>query len=124
MQITPTYAGIDWSWQNHAVCVIDHSGRRIAQHSVPHAAAGMTALTTLFRLHQVTAVAIERGDGLLVDHLIRDGFTVTVISPRQVKSLRQRHGAAGNKDDRFDAFVLADALRTDPGRWARHALPA
>ena len=26
--------------------------------------------------------------------------------------------SAGNKDDRFDAFVLADALRTDAGRWA------
>lgn len=23
-----------------------------------------------------------------------------------------------NKDDRFDAFVLADALHTDTGRWA------
>src|SRR5690606_5241754 len=36
----------------------------------------------------------------------------------QVKSLRDRYGSAGNKDDRFDAFVLADALRTDAGRWA------
>ena len=35
-----------------------------------------------------------------------------------MKSLRARYGSAGNKDDRFDAFVLADALRTDAGRWA------
>ena len=41
-----------------------------------------------------------------------------MISARQVKSLRARYGSAGNKDDRFDAFVLADALRTDAGRWA------
>jgi transposase len=53
-----------------------------------------------------------------VEHLIRDGFEVVVISSRQVKSLRVRYGSAGNKDDRFDAFVLADALRTDAGRWA------
>jgi len=27
-----------------------------------------------------------------------------------------RYGSAGNKDDRFDAYVLADTLRTDRGR--------
>ena len=41
---------------------------------------------------------------------------MVVISPNQVKNLRGRYGSAGNKDDRFDAFVLADTLRTDrPG---------
>jgi hypothetical protein len=39
--------------------------------------------------------------------------TVVVISPNQLKNLRSRYGQAGNKDDRFDAFVLADTLRTD-----------
>ena len=35
---------------------------------------------------------------------------------RQVKNLRSRYGSAGNKDDRFDAYVLADVLRTDRAR--------
>ena len=35
-----------------------------------------------------------------------------MIPGRQVKALRGRYGTAGNKDDRFDAYVLADALRT------------
>ena len=39
-----------------------------------------------------------------------------VISPNQIKNLRSRYGSAGNKDDRFDAFVLADTLRTDRAR--------
>jgi transposase len=39
-----------------------------------------------------------------------------VISPNQIKNLRGRYGSAGNKDDRFDAYVLADTLRTDRGR--------
>jgi len=30
--------------------------------------------------------------------------------------LAARYGSAGNKDDRFDAFVLADTLRTDRPR--------
>ena len=39
-----------------------------------------------------------------------------VIPPAQVKNLRSRYGSAGNKDDRFDAYVLADVVRTDRRR--------
>ena len=51
---------------------------------------------------------------------------MVVISPNQVKNLRGRYGSAGNKDDRFDAFVLADTLRTDrrPAAPARPRHPA
>ncbi len=41
---------------------------------------------------------------------------VVVIPPKQIKNLRGRYGSAGNKDDRFDAYVLADTLRTDRAR--------
>lgn len=118
MQATPTFAGIDWSWQHHALCIVDEKGERIDEATVPHSRPGLAKITTLLRRHGVAQVGIERGDGPVVEHLIRDGFEVVVISARQVKSLRARYGTAGNKDDRFDAFVLADALRTDAGRWA------
>jgi len=121
MQATPTqhfYAGIDWSWQHHAVCVVDDDGDRVEEAMVSHSRPGLNKITALLHRHGVTRVGIERGDGPVVEHLIRDGFEVVVISARQVKSLRTRYGSAGNKDDRFDAFVLADALRTDAGRWA------
>ena len=58
-------------------------------------------------------VAIERGDGPVVDALLEAGVTVVVITPRQVKNMRSRYGSAGNKDDRFDAYVLAD-VRCSP----------
>ena len=61
-------------------------------------------------------VAIERPDGPVVDTLLDAAVTVVVISPNQVKDLRGRYGSAGNKNDRFDAFVLADTLRTDRAR--------
>jgi transposase len=120
MKATPTtscFAGIDWSWQHHALCVVDDEGQRIEEATVPHSRPGLAKITTLLRRRGVVRVGIERGDGPVVEHLIRDGFEVVVISARQVKSLRARYGSAGNKDDRFDAFVLADALRTDAGRW-------
>ena len=40
-----------------------------------------------------------------------------VIAPNQLKNLRSRYGSAGNKDDRFDACVLADTVRTDCHRF-------
>jgi transposase len=118
MEATPTFAGIDWSWQHHALCIVDDTGRRTEEATVPHSRQGLAKITILLHRHGVTRVGIERSDGPVVEHLIRAGFEVVVISSRQVKSLRARYGAAGNKDDRFDAFVLADALRTDAGRWA------
>jgi transposase len=116
--VVGSYAGIDWSWQHHALCVVDQAGERIEEVSVSHSKAGLAKITTLLGRHHVHRVGIERGDGPVVEHLIRQGLEVVVISARRVKSLRARYGSAGNKDDRFDAFVLADALRTDAGRWA------
>ena len=52
----------------------------------------------------------------MVDALLEAELTVFVIDPNQVKNLRGRYGSAGNKDDRFDAYVLADVLRTDRAR--------
>jgi transposase len=52
----------------------------------------------------------------VIDTLLETGVTVVVISPNQLKNLRSRYGSAGNKDDRFDAYVLADTLRTDRAR--------
>ncbi|OXM69711.1 IS110 family transposase [Amycolatopsis vastitatis] len=118
MEATPAFAGIDWSWHHHAVCIVDATGHRIEQATLAHSRAGLGKITALLSRHGVVRVGIERGDGPVVEHLLRDGFEVVVISARQVGSLRARYGSAGNKDDRFDAFVLADALRTDAGRWA------
>jgi transposase len=39
-----------------------------------------------------------------------------VVPPRQVKNLRSRYRGAG-KDDRFDAYLLADTMRTDGHRY-------
>lgn len=39
------------------------------------------------------------------------------MSPRVSARARERHQAAVRKNDRFDAFVLADLMRTDGWRW-------
>jgi transposase len=111
-------AGIDWASADHAVCIADAAGVAVARFTVGHTAAGLADLVRALRKAGAGEAAIERGDGPVVDALLNAGITVVVITPNQVKNLRSRYGAAGNKDGRFDACVLADTLRTDRARLA------
>lgn len=109
-------AGLDWASEDHAVSIVNAHGRELARRNVEHTATGLRDLIGFLRSHGVGEVAIERPDGPVVDTLLGAGLTVVVISPNRVKNLRSRYGQAGNKDDRFDAYVLADTLRTDRAR--------
>jgi len=109
-------AGVDWARDDHAVAVVDASGQVVERFTVAHTAAGLRDLVRRLAKLGTDEVAIERPDGPVVDALLEAGLTVVVISPNQLKHLRSRYGSAGNKDDRFDAFVLADTLRTDRAR--------
>jgi transposase len=109
-------AGIDWSEADHAVCVVDGDGEPVGRVTVMHTKAGIARLIRFLARHGVERVGIERPDGPVVDALFAAGMTVYVIAPAQIKALRRRYGSAGNKDDRFDAYVLADTVRTDRRR--------
>jgi transposase len=109
-------AGIDWAQDRHAVCVVDMAGNPADEFTAAHDRAGIAALIARLRRAGAAEAAIERGDGPLVDALLAAGFTVVVIESRKVRNLRERHVSSGAKDDGFDAFVLADALRTDRAR--------
>lgn len=122
MSVTPidvparVCGGIDWAKDDHAVCIVDIDGEAIDRFTVAHTAAGLRRLIGRLLKAGVDEVGIERPDGPVVDALMTAGLTVLVIAPAQVKNLRSRYGSAGNKDDRFDAYVLADVVRTDRRR--------
>jgi transposase len=108
--------GVDWAKDDYAVCVVDGDGEPVARTTLPYTISGLRRLVELLDRHGVDAVGIERPDGPIIDTLLAAGRTVLVIPPSQIKSLRRRYGSAGNKDDRFDAYVLADTVRTDRRR--------
>jgi transposase len=108
--------GVDWASEDHAISVVNDRGQEIARRTVDHTVTGLRAMVKFLVNHGVGEVAIERGDGPVVDALLDADLTVVVISPNRLKNLRSRYGSAGNKDDRFDAYVLADTLRTDRTR--------
>jgi transposase len=109
-------AGVDWAKDDHAVCVAGDQGEALERFTVRHDAAGLRQMTARLLRAGVSQVGIERSDGPVVETLLAAGLTVFVIPPAQVKNLRSRYGSAGNKDDRFDAYVLADVVRTDARR--------
>jgi transposase len=109
-------AGVDWAKDDHVVCVVDEHGEVVDRFTVAHDAAGLRRMCRRLLTVGVGGVGIERGDGPVVQALLQAGLTVYVIPPGQVKNLRSRYGSAGNKDDRFDAYVLADVVRTDARR--------
>lgn len=113
---TARYAGVDWASAEHALCVVDEAGVIVDRFVVAHQATDLERMCRRLTRAQVRRVAIERPDGPAVDALMDAGLEVVVIPSRQVKALRERYGAAGNKDDAFDAYVLADCLRTDGAR--------
>ena len=106
-------AGIDWASEEHAVCVLDGQGEALHRGTVAHDRAGLEELVALLVGLAVGRVAIERPDGVLVERLLRGGLLVYALHPNQVKAARPRFRVAGGKSDGFDAFLLAELIRTD-----------
>jgi transposase len=109
-------AGVDWAKDDHAVAIVGTEGEVIDRFTITHDAAGLRSMVRRLLKAGVEEVGIERVDGPIVEVLLQAELTVFVIPPSQVKNLRSRYGSAGNKDDRFDAYVLADVVRTDRRR--------
>lgn len=112
------YVGIDWATQEHQVCVMDPKRRVLDERVVKHSGTGIAGFVDWLAKQaggeaSKVAVAIETPRGALVESLLERGFDVYSLNPKQLDRFRDRHTVAGAKDDRLDAFVLADSLRTD-----------
>ena len=112
------WVGIDWGSEWHQVCVIDSSCEVLLEKCVAHDGAALLELADeLVKLvdgdAKRLAIGIERPHGAVVETMLERGISVFSINPKQLDRFRDRHTVAGAKDDRRDAFVLADSLRTD-----------
>jgi hypothetical protein len=112
------FAGIDWGSEQHQVCLLDAQGRIVGEREFPHGGEGLADLCDWLLLSicgsaDAVAVGIEVPHGPVVDTLIDRGFVLHAINPKQLDRLRDRISVAGAKDDRRDAYVLGDGVRTD-----------
>lgn len=121
----PAFAGIDWGGEHHQLCIVDSAGKCQTQLRVRHDVAGLADLRAeLSRFGDRLPIAVERAEGLLVEHLQALGHVVFPVSPRIAARARERYRVASIKDDRFDAFVLADTLRYEHEHWRPLAVPS
>ena len=98
------------------VCALDANGKKVGARSFKHSGDGLADLTTWLRAKadpNEIAISIEVPHGSVVETLLERGFAVYSINPKQLDRFRDRFTMAGAKDDRLDALVLADSLRTD-----------
>jgi len=112
------YAGIDWADQAHFVSIRELGTERVEEKSFDHSGAGLGAMVEWLTKRargrpEDVAVAIEVTRGAIVEALLERRFVVFAINPKQLDRFRDRHTAAGAKDDRRDAFVLLHSLSTD-----------
>jgi len=112
------WLGIDWGSEKHRLCEVDADGKILHQKWVEHSGSALAEMVDWLR--QITgdvperlAVAIEIPRGAVVETLVENRFQVFSINPKQLDRFRDRYTPAGAKDDQRDAYVLADALRTD-----------
>jgi transposase len=115
------YIGIDWSEQKHAVCFMNEAGGVIQELEIAHTPEGFLRLEQARQDLGVAAteacIGLETAHNLLMDFLVEQGYpNLYVLPPSLVKSNQSRFAHSGAKDDRRDARLIADILRTDLSR--------
>jgi transposase len=122
----PMFAGVDWGGARHQLAIVDDVGSVVLNERFTHDRGGLDDLLDSLRrtAGEQAPVAIERSEGLLVEALQANEHPVFPVSPRVSARARERYQATARKDDRFDAFVLADTLRHEHHRWRALAVPS
>jgi hypothetical protein len=116
------YVGIDWADQKHDIKILDEHGALIVGNlTIKNNAAGFEQLRAQLRQCSEDPAAfkigIETPNQLVVDFLLDFGYAVWAMFPGSMKSFRKRYRSSGARDDGFDAFVIADVVRTDTACW-------
>ena len=124
-QVSPRFSvGINWAVRELQVCAVRPDGRVLWNRVFPHTGPGLADLADQLMLlghgdAERIHVGIEMTHGPTVETLLERGFPVFAINPKQLDRFRDRFSPAGAKDDRLDARVLADSLRTDAKAFRR-----
>jgi transposase len=111
------FCGVDWASDHHDVCIVDEDGTVRWRRRITHDPTGIVELRAAITTEEAdpanVCVAVETSHGLLVGALVEAGYVVYPINPKAAERYRDRHHPSGGKNDRLDAAVLAQAVRTD-----------
>src|SRR5438477_11482682 len=112
------FAALDWADDHHDLVVVDAQGQVALELTFAHDAEGWQQAQQALAPWPGLPVAVETSAGPAVDQLLQRGFAVYPVMPKAAASYRERKRPTGSKDDRHDAWSLAEALRTDGHAWS------
>lgn len=112
------YTGIDWEDKGYVVRILNEDGESLVQSFYLEKKQDdfnqfSKILENLSENKSEILIGIETKNTPIVNHLLINGYKTYVVNPNMMESLRMRHSQSGKKSDDFDAFVIADSLRTD-----------
>jgi transposase len=111
------YLGVDWADEFHQVWVSAAEGKKVAEMTIEQSMKGLSEFGRW--LHECKGegielwAAIEKPQGRIVDFLLDHGVVVYPVNPKTLDRARDRFRMSQSKSDSFDAYVLAEFLRTD-----------
>lgn len=112
------YIGIDWSGKKHDVAFVNDQGAVIKTFVIEHSEAGFRQFEA--KRHELGVardgclIGIETHNSLLVDFLVAMAYPcIYILPPATVAANRNRFRHSGANNDRFDAIVIAETVRTD-----------
>ena len=113
------YLGVDWADEFDQVWVSDPEGKKVIEKKVVENVEGLTEFGRWLDESRAKGVelwaAIEKPHGRIVDFLLDHGVVVYPVNPKALDRARDRFRMSQSKSDSFDAYVLAEFLRTDHG---------
>ena len=111
------FAALDWASDHHDVLVVNRLGQIMAEFRFEHSGLGWEKFDQQMRAFVRVPIAVETNNGPAVDQLLARGWNVYPVNPKSAERYRDRKLPSGTKTDHFDAWSLADALRTDGQGW-------
>jgi len=111
------YLGVDWADEFHQVWVSDTEGKKVAEITIEQSVKGLSEFGRWLHERKAEGIelwaSIEKPHGRIVDFLLDHGVVVYPVNPKALDRARDRFRMSQSKSDSFDAYVLAEFLRTD-----------
>jgi transposase len=111
------YLGVDWADEFHQVWVSDTEGKKVVEMTIEQSVKGMSEFGRWLHERKAEGIelwaSIEKPHGRIVDFLLDHGVVVYPVNPKALDRARDRFRMSQSKSDSFDAYVLAEFLRTD-----------
>ena len=113
----PYFAALDWAKEHHDIIVVDRVGTIVADFQFDHTVEGWSQFDQQMKAFGQCPMAIETSCGMVVDQLLQRQYPLYPVNPKAARRYRERKVPSGTKTDRYDAWGLADALRSDGHAW-------